>query len=544
MRHKGITRIAIVATAALVAVAGGQIVLDRILGRPAAPSFRDQICGLPPAWLELIRRGYHPDRAGQISLLPHHPMYMTTGSGGWTHSGPWDHLQQIPLVFYAPGRVPAGVEPTGEVTVADVAPTLAAMLGVERHAGDRDPGAARDGRVLTEVVADAPPPKLVVVVVWDGGGWNGLEQWPDAWPVLARLMSDGVSYRSAIVGSSPSVTPAVHTTLGTGVFPATHGITGVPIRDEHGVVTDAFVDGKSSRFVEVETLAERWDRRNGGRPEVAMVGYEPWHLGMIGKGAETPGADRDDAVWINRRTNRWNTFGAHYAMPRAFRNQQGLDALLEELDGTDGAVDGSWLRVPLDVRSRVEETPAFIEHHGAKLTEMIRREGYGRDRVTDLIFTNFKQIDRVAHYYNMAAPEVEQVMRASDTALGRLVDDLDRTVGQGDYVVVVTADHGMQPDVSELDSYEIDPNELERDLSAEFGPVVRAVWPTEVFLLDDELAARDVTVEEIARFIGSYTLGDNSDVEPAKVVGSGDFSAADRLFDLAVPARLLDEVSC
>src|SRR5918997_1552601 len=38
------------------------------------------------------------------------------------------------------------------------------------------------------------PPRLVVVVVWDGGGWNVLERWPDAWPTLGRMMRAGISY--------------------------------------------------------------------------------------------------------------------------------------------------------------------------------------------------------------------------------------------------------------------------------------------------------------------------------------------------------------
>jgi predicted AlkP superfamily pyrophosphatase or phosphodiesterase len=357
-------------------------------------------------------------------------------------------------------------------------------------------------------------------------------------------MAEGVSYPNAVVGSSPSVTPSVHTTLGTGVFPATHGITGIPIRDEAGVVTDAFVDGESARFVEAETLAERWDATTDQLAEIAMVGYEPWHLGMIGKGAEAEAADKDHAVWVNHRTNRWDTFGPHYARPDVFADQQGLDEYLADLDGTDGAEDGSWLRVPLDVRSRVEETPAFVQHHGDKLVEMIESEGYGRDRTTDLIFTNFKQIDRVAHYYNMAAPEVEQVLKATDTALGELIEELDRVVGAGEYVVAITADHGIQPDVSELDSYEIDPNELERDLAVEFGPVVRAVWPTETFVLEDEMEARGVTLEEIARFIGNYTLRANASSPFARVLGAGDYSPADRVFELAVPARMLEDVQC
>lgn len=495
------------------------------------------MCGLPSEWLELSRRGFNEKRSGQISLLPRTPMYMSTGGQGWTHSGPWPYLQEVPLVFYGPGVVPslAEINPPVGATLADVAPTLAALMGMEPTFGE--------GRVIEEALpSEEKDVRVVVTVVWDGGGWNALERWSDAWPNLKRLMAGGVHAR-AKVGSSPSVTPAVHTTLGTGVFPATHAITGVPVRNDEGVVVDSFYEN-SGRFIEAPTLAESWDTANDNRALVGMVGYEPWHLGMIGKGAEAPGADRDHAVWINRARNTWVTKRAYFDLPAAFEDQSDLAARLEELDSADGDRDRRWLGVPLDQQNRIEETPAFIAHHEAKLEQMITGEGYGADRVTDLLFTNFKHIDRLAHYFNMKAPEVEAVMRSTDAALGELVDHLEATVGRGHYVVVVTADHGLQPDDSDVGGYAIDPNEVERDLAAEFGPVVRAVWPTEAFLLEEELERRGLTVEDIARFLGDYRLRDNATRIDEEILGAGRFEPGDRLFEMAVPARLLEEVTC
>lgn len=511
----------------------GTIALDAFADPP--PSFEAQLCALPQEWLRATQLGYNRPRSGQITLLPHQPMYMSTGSLGWTHSGPWDYLQQVPLMFYGPGLIPSGVEVTEPVTTADIAPTIAAILGTPLEG---------DGSVLTDVVGADRTPKLVLTVVWDGGGWNGLRQWPDAWPNLKDLMSRGVAYTNATVGSSPSVTPAIHTTLGTGFFPATHGVTGVPVRDEAGVVVDSFNDGKSARFIEVPTLAESWDRATDNRALIGMVGYEPWHLGMIGSGAEAPGGDKDDAVWVNRGSNHWVTNRDHYAIPATFRDQTDIQERLVELDAADGDDDNRWGRVPLDVQSRIEETPAFVAHHGQKLVELITDGGYGQDRVTDLLFTNFKQIDRVAHYYNMVAPEVRDVMVASDEQLGVLVDALEEHVGRGNYVLVLTADHGMQPSAKDLHAYAIDPNEVERDITAHFGPVVRAVWPTEVFMLEDEMSARSVTVDDVATFLGAYRIRDNTPSFKNKVLGSGSFSPNDRVFDLAAPAEMLETVSC
>lgn len=532
MRSKRI-RAASIGAAVVVVVAGGAALLG---GRAEAPTFREQICGLPPEWLTFVKRGYFADRSGHISILPKPPAYMQTGAGGWSHSGPWPYLVDIPLAFYGPGILPETGRVEGPATLADIAPTIATMLHGSIQTDDGAP-LQEVASIGTELL-EREPPRLVVTIVWDGGGWNVLENWPGDWKNLLHAMEQGVSYENATVGSSPSVTPAVHTTLGTGFFPDTHGITSVPVRDERGEVVDAFLDGESSRFIQVPALAERWDEQNGNEALVGMIGYEPWHLGMIGKGAEKPGGDKDHAAWLDTETNEWKTNPEHYELPRSLEGAADLDALTQELDLEDGKDDDRWEGVPLDDRARLEETPAFIKYHGEALKAMIRDEGYGDDEITDLVFTNFKQIDRLGHYFNFDSPEVNAALLATDEVLGDLIGFLDEEVGRDRWVVVVTADHGQQPDAPDVNGYGIDPNEIEKDIDAEFGPITRAVWPTEVFLLEDEMEKRGVTVAEVARFISDYRLRDN---EPGSRF-TGVFEPGNRLFDLAVPARLLPDV--
>jgi arylsulfatase A-like enzyme len=505
-------------------------------------SFQSQACGIPREYLRRTIRGYFEPRSGHIAILPKQPAYMASGAGGWSHSGPWPYLQDIPLVFYGPGIIEKHAEVDRPVTMADIAPTLAALMGDESFE-------AADGRVLDEVLpaggSKARRPKLIVVVVWDGGGWNTLELWDDSWPNLERLMGRGVSYGRATDGSNPSVTPAVHTTLGTGAFPRKHGITGVPVRDENGEVVDSFLKGESSRFIRVPALAELWDEAHGNEALIGVVGYEPWHLGMIGKGAERPGGDKDHAAWLDIDTNEWITNPDYYTLPEALPATPGLDEYLVELDAADGQVDGAWRdKEILSDRTRWEETPAWIRYHTRGMLDMIEENGYGEDRITDLVFTNYKQIDRVGHYFNMASPLVDDALVTTDEMLDVITEGLDKEVGRGQWVLVVTADHGQQPDAEVVDGYGISPREIEADIQAEFGDVVRAVWPTEVFLLDDALEEEGVTVEEIARFLGDYRLEDNTTDEDLLENGAGVFEPNDRLFDMAIPARLLETVEC
>lgn len=522
------------------------VVVSSVLGvfgkEEPLPSFEAQACALPRSWLVRTQRGYFEPRSGQISILPRTPAYMASGGGGWSHSGPWPYLADVPLVFYGPGLI----EPVGDVatpaTTADIAPTLMTMLhGFYRTEGSTLEEAAK----LSGSSLQRELPRLVVVVVLDGGGWNVLEQWPDDWPNLARFMEEGVSYTNASVGSSPSVTPAVHTTLGTGEFPHTHGITGVPMRDEKGEVVDAFLKGESSRFIQVPTFVERWDAQQEQAAKIGMVGYEPWHLGMIGKGAEMPGADKDDAVWLDVETNEWITNPEHYRLPPSIAATEGLDDYVQELDAADGEADGAWRdNAILDQVDRLEETPAFIKFHTDAMLNMIDQEGYGDDDITDFVFTNYKQIDRVGHYFNMKSVEVRDSLIETDHQLGEVAAFLEEEFGRGEYAIVVTADHGQQPDAADIDGYGIDPREVEADIDEEFGPITRAVWPTEVFLLEDEMAVRGVTVEEVAKFLGDYRLEDNGDGSDLVGGGAGELGAETRLFEMAIPGAMLPTLTC
>src|SRR5918997_1342738 len=88
-----------------------------------------QGCRLPVPYLQRLRDGTFEGRSPDVVAVPQPPNYF--GSFGiTTHSGPWDYLQEVPLVLYGPGLLrPGRVNPAGPVTLADVAPTLGQIVG-------------------------------------------------------------------------------------------------------------------------------------------------------------------------------------------------------------------------------------------------------------------------------------------------------------------------------------------------------------------------------------------------------------------------------
>lgn len=471
-----------------------------------------------PVMLNLVR-GHVPGRSGEIMLVPKPNNFMISE---WdlrtlegdspeiktTHPGPWAYLARVPIVVRGPG-VPEGVRVRRPVDITSIAPTYARVLGMDDFTSTSEP--------LTEVLDEpVPPPRAIVTVVLDGGGWNLLDRYPDAWPNIKSLMDEGVTYDGATIGSAPSTTGALHATFGTGFYPMDHGIPGNVLRDDDGSIVDVFY-GKDSdlKHLKKPTVSELWDERNDNEPVVGTVSIENWHLGMIGKGALRDGGDRDLGAFWNREQEKWEVNPEYFELPPRLAPTR-LDRLSEleaQLDGRDGTNGDGWFgndiaEVVANKNSR-PASPAFTRFMGEAVVDVMRDAEIGTDGVTDLFWIELKMPDSAGHAWNMLFPELKDVLEQTDAEVGRFVDDLDRRLGRDNYLFTLTADHGQQPIPQGTDGWRINTGELERDLVARFGAIVDDATPADLYLDADALASAGVGIEEVAGWIGAYTIADN-----------------------------------
>jgi arylsulfatase A-like enzyme len=473
--------------------------------KPQGPVFRTA-CALPTELLRRLRRGYYPRRSPEIVMVPEAPNFFGSFTTT-THSGPWSYLQEVPLVLYGPGFIKAQgqLQLEREITLADLAPTVARLV-------DTRLPEPRPGEPVTEALLERPKrrPKLIVVVVWDGGGWNVLRRWPNAWPQLERLMASGTSVQDVLVGSSPSVTPAIHATIGTGAFPKQHGIVDIPLRAGAEVVGSW--DEQSPTYLATPSLADVYDLATDNRALIAMVAEKGWHLGMIGHGAELSGADHDVAV-MGEAPGHLYTNPRYYDLPEYLQDVAGYDQDVRAVDAADGEVDGLWRgHDMLGDPEQLRLTPTFSLYQNRLIEKLMRREGYGRDSVTDLLFTNYKQIDLVGHAWNMTAPEEQDAIRFSDQALGELVAALDSQVGRRQWVLAVTADHGQTPLTDNGRAWPIEINEVIRDVADHFEVsqrLVQDIRPGALWTDGFYMKERGIDLVEISKMLLSYQARDN-----------------------------------
>lgn len=510
---------------------------------PVAPrAIEEAACAMPHEHLLRVWRGTDPNRSGQIAIVPQEPNFVGTN---FPHSGPWDYLQDVPLFWYGPGVIPAIGEVDRPTTLADVAPTQAALLDF----GFEGP----DGRALPEIPTPAEPPRLIVTLVWDAAGMALLEEFPDDWPVLRSLIADGVWYSDASVGSSPSITPATHATIGTGAFPMRTGQVDAEFRLGPGLVRAGAL---GPLLLSEPTLGDLYDRAMGNEPLVGTLASVTWHLNMASHGALWGGGDRDVAVLRTplQADNEgaegtiWNLQGKnvpYFAFPEYVNDLPQLSSYVEEIDREDGALDGHWRGNSIEQHERGWATPARIPYQTRMIEEVVSREGFGVDDVPDLLFINYKAIDHVSHIWSANSPEMQDTLRWQDRDLGRLVDFLNRTVGRGGWAMVLTADHGAQFDPKVSGAFQVTPGKLSQDLEAAFPsttdePVFLAVRTSQLYVNVPAMEASGYTFEQIAGFILGYTKAQGAS-DPSIVPEA---ERDDLVFAAAIPIELLPSLRC
>jgi hypothetical protein len=515
----------------------------------ASGSDRDLVaiaCGMPHEELLRTWRGWSPDRSGELQMIPAQPNFV---GSGLPHVGPWNYVQEVPMLWYGPGFVPAQGAVKRPVTSVGIAPTVAKLL--------RFPFTAPDGSPMTEALlpeAQRPdPPKLIVTVVWDAGGRDVLAAHPNSWPYLKSLIPKGTWFENASVGSSPTSTAQIHANIGTGAFPDDHLLVGHRLR-VGATLTTPWNQGPN--LIVLPTLADLYDRAMGNKPLVGISATVNIHFGMMSHGSFFNGGDRDfgmtrsitGGTTLTDEGFEWNLPGQikdYYTLPGYLNDVPGFQKDVDTLDRADGQFDGKWRDNSIDQLLNGFDTPARIPYQERVLETMVTNEGFGQDDVPDLLYANFKEIDYISHIWTMNSPEMDDAVRDQDAALKQLVQFLDAQVGKGQLAMVLTAFHGAIPDPKVSGGFHISPTAISAGQNAAFNdgddvPVVQLLQPSQIYVNEAELRQSGGTLEDMARWIMERTKGNTA--PPGVVVPPSEQSQ--KVFEASFPSQLMTHLTC
>lgn len=304
--------------------------------RPPSASARVPFCSLPPVLRSQLETGFRDGRSPELlAVTGDHPAEGSTelrrpGSTPAWPSTAHPQPEEVPVIFWGAGVTPGAIG--GSHTLADVAPTLAAIIGLDRpHPG------VRSGTEIPGVAAGTDPPRLVLEIILKGVGADDLERNAlHRWANLRRLMNEGAATTSATTGSLPLDPAATMATIGTGGLPSEHGITGTLLRNEEGQLVEAW--GPEAPFSVIATLGDDLDEQGEQEPLIGVVASGAVDRGLIG-GNWYLDNDRDD----------FGTAGGHQLemtdilLERGYGADEVTDLLAVVLDegvpGSDGVLD-------------------------------------------------------------------------------------------------------------------------------------------------------------------------------------------------------------
>ena len=457
--------------------------------REATPS-RDQ--ATQQRFLDMLARSYFPGRTGQLLIVPREGDFITRPDpdAAYMHGSPWAYDVAIPLMFVGPAvRVGTYSMPAVQ---QDVAPTLAAALGVHMPP-------TSTGHVLPVLNTGMAPPRVILLIVLDGMRRDYFDRYAKLMPTLTTLRQRGAWFTQAQLNIFPSNTAVGHSTLATGTDPAVHGVTATNVYDRIGHVGHEMFAGAVPGDLMALTLADVWQFATSGRAIILAQGsIDRASTPLAGHGACQLNGVPVLLASYDQRTGNWSTNPHCYRLP-AYLKDVNASALW--------AGDAEWMHHKINTPVAVRHSALFPAFEADALVAMIEHEPVGEDGIADLILLNYKAADFVGHKYGPDSEELRVTLGEMDRNLARILGALEKKVGK-DYLLALTADHGMPSEPSSADRRHNAPSIVDL-LNHEFDPeekqLVTLFEPEnlQIFINEDRLSILGLTLLDLTRFLRS-----------------------------------------
>lgn len=413
----------------------------------------------------------------------------------------------------------------------------------------------------TLVQAQPAKPKLVVGIVIDQMRTEYLYRFSSCFGKngFNRLVNEGFVCYNTQIDYLPTVTGVGHTSIYTGTVPRYHGISGNNWYDRatrKGVycAKDPLVEtvgneknekgAYSARNIKVPTIGDVLKLVTAKHGQVYAISLKD-------RSAAFPaGHAADGAFWFDKKTG--NFISSTYYMNSLptwltqFNKLRKADSYLDstwkpignandyKLSWPDsssskyGKGDGLRLLSKETLRETIKPKgdkyePIYASPFGNKLLadlaiETIRNTNVGKDEYPDLLAISFSSTDVVGHAYGPLSKEENDTYIRMDAELARVLDALDKYVGRENYVLFLTADHGMSDVPAQLADNKIPggyiddivlPLQLDSLLKKQYGPGkwMDTIYEDYVYLNRELIAQKGIKLAEAEEVVAGFIRG-------------------------------------
>lgn len=325
-------------------------------------------------------------------------------------------------------------------------------------------------------VSAARRPKLVVLIVVDQLAALYVTQWGDVLDGgFRRLRRRGAYYSNGVYAYANTETAPGHATIATGAWPNVHGMVANHWIDlETGQRTNCVEDaahGKSPALLAAPGIADALKLATRGRAKVVAVGvkdrgaillggqhptFAAWYDAKLGSFVAGTWSDKSaPPAWFSRLILERLTADAFGGAWDRFRPDLDYRALAGEDDRpTESDLPGLGRTFPRRMgvglegpdeawRSVYSATPHALDTTMLLAQRAVTEERLGRNGTTDLLAVAVSSLDYAGHWWGSHSQEALDFLLRIDAALLALIEHVDRELGEGEALFVVTGDHGV-----------------------------------------------------------------------------------------------------
>lgn len=408
--------------------------------------------------------------------------------------------------------------------------------------------------VAQQAAAVPAKPKLIVGIVVDQMSYDFLYRYSDNYTEggFKKLIKQGFSCEATHYNYVPTYTAPGHASIYTGSVPAVHGIISNDWFDRstdkviycatdttvRGVGSITYAGKMSPKNMLTTSICDELKLFTSDRSKVIGIALKD-------RAAIMPaGHLADAAYWYDGYTNAW--ISSTYYMNTApqwvtdINMQKGAAQYLKQNWNTllpaaayknSTADSTSWEKLyPGETASvfphivandsiteGIKATPFGNSFTADFAKAAVINEQLGKDAETDFLCVSFSSTDYVGHGYGNYSVEAEDTYIRFDRDLASFITFLDKQVGAGNYLLFLTADHGVAPTPLYAEELNIPSGEFfESPLQAKMESVldsllggnnwIRMYINQEIYLNDSALKVSNKTQQDVLNVLKPWLL--------------------------------------
>ena len=401
-------------------------------------------------------------------------------------------------------------------------------------------------------------PKLVVGIVIDQMRYDYITRFWNKYndDGFKKLINQGFNFKNNHFNYVPTYTGPGHASVFTGTGPSNHGIIGNNWYDKftneevyctqddlvHPIGTNSPAGKMSPHRMKTTTVAD--ENRLHTQMKGKTIGVALKDRGSILPAGHTANAaywfhGANEGKWITSSfylnelptwVKEFNESGIADSYLKPWTTLNDIETYAEsgaDLNAFETGFIGMENAVfPYDLKSLAPANNGYdllkTVAYGNDLTldfalAALKAEELGKDEYTDFLTLSFSSPDYVGHNFGVNSKEIQDTYLRLDQNLAKLLKELDQYVGEGNYTIFLTADHGGVNVPSYLKSHKIPSGyfdhfafeeRIKKLVAEKFQAegLIRNISNNQIFLNYDVLLEKNIIKEEIEKFLAHYIL--------------------------------------